>query len=317
MEQKKINRVVIFFTILIFVHEICVALMTFTHIFDNITVNQNILLSQGLIFIPSLVFLVCNNKEAVSEIRVKRFCPLVILFLPLLVLCLEPIIMLINLISMMFVENYIAESTSEAVTNNSLLISLVLIALTPCVVEELAYRGIILGGLRHGGRLKAIIAAGCLFGIMHMNFNQMAYAIVLGIVFGIVVEATGSIICTMIIHFMINGISVCLSYAVGLTATMTPTPDAAGASLEAFGTVVKLVAVGMLLPVAVAGAFFSALIIKKLAKLCGREESLKTLFQKEVPVYDGGTGKKVRIMTPLLIAVIVYCILRCAVYEFI
>lgn len=40
---------------------------------------------------------------------------------------------------------------------------------------------------------------------MHMNFNQMAYAVVIGLIFGFVVEATGSIIPTMIMHFLING----------------------------------------------------------------------------------------------------------------
>ena len=54
-------------------------------------------------------------------------------------------------------------------------------AATPAIVEELAYRGFILGNYRYGGRLAAIIISGIMFGVMHMNFNQMAYAMILGI----------------------------------------------------------------------------------------------------------------------------------------
>ena len=48
------------------------------------------------------------------------------------------------------------------------------------------------------------------FGLMHMNFNQFCYAFVLGIAFGILLEATGSIFATMTAHFVINGWSTVL-----------------------------------------------------------------------------------------------------------
>lgn len=40
----------------------------------------------------------------------------------------------------------------------------------------------------------------------------MAYAVVIGLIFGFVVEATGSIIPTMIMHFLINGFSVVIKH---------------------------------------------------------------------------------------------------------
>ncbi len=39
------------------------------------------------------------------------------------------------------------------------------------------------------------------FRTLHLNFNQMPYAVYLGIVFALMVEATGSIYTSMLMHF--------------------------------------------------------------------------------------------------------------------
>ena len=44
------------------------------------------------------------------------------------------------------------------------------------------------------------------------NLNQFCYATVMGIVFALLIEATGSILSTMLIHFAINGFSVVMMY---------------------------------------------------------------------------------------------------------
>lgn len=78
--------------------------------------------------------------------------------------------------------------------------------------EEILYRGIVLNKLRNGFSIfTAIIIQAILFGISHMNVVQGVYAFVLGIVFGYVVIWTGSLYSSIILHIIINSLSVIIA----------------------------------------------------------------------------------------------------------
>lgn len=130
----------------------------------------------------------------------------------------------------------------------------------PCVIEELAYRGVMFGSFHEAGRLKAILMSGILFGLMHMNFNQMAYAVVIGLIFGFVVEATGSIIPTMIMHFLINGFSVVIKHI----ANIIPALKDQAENTEVTQTML-LSTIRAYIPMALVGTVISAGIIYLLA----------------------------------------------------
>ena len=210
--RKKIFGAECLFTALIAVYEVVTVLALFTDLFSGITIKQNILFSQSLIFVPTVLYLFIMRKHVKDIIWFRKFHPLTLLLLPPLVLFMEPLITLLNAISMLFVRNEISNAASALVDHNTLGTSLFFMAFLPCVIEELAYRGVMFGSFHEAGRLKAILMSGFLFGLMHMNFNQMAYAVVIGLIFGFVVEATGSIIPTMIMHFLINGFSVVIKH---------------------------------------------------------------------------------------------------------
>lgn len=79
--------------------------------------------------------------------------------------------------------------------------------------EEFVCRGVILGTLRKYGNWWAIFITATLFGLMHMNFYQGPYALLVGLVLGYVTVKTGSIWCAVLIH-MINNTWSCLSEVV-------------------------------------------------------------------------------------------------------
>ena len=79
--------------------------------------------------------------------------------------------------------------------------------------EEFVCRGVILGTLRKYGNWWAIFMTAALFGLMHMNFYQGPYALLIGMVLGFVTVKTGSIWCAVLIH-MINNTWSCLSEVV-------------------------------------------------------------------------------------------------------
>lgn len=94
------------------------------------------------------------------------------------------------------------------------LISAISIAVIPALVEEFAFRGLVLGLLRRFGDVFAIFASSALFGILHGNFEQMPFAFLVGLVLAFVRIKTGSIVVPMAIHALNNFVSIAASYAV-------------------------------------------------------------------------------------------------------
>ena len=308
--RKKIIGAECLFTVLIVVYEIVTVLALFTDLFSGITIKQNILFSQSLILVPTVIYLVIKRKHVKEIIWFRKFRPLTLLLLPLMVLFMEPLITLLNAISMLFVRNEISNAASAVVDHNTLGTSLFFMAFLPCVIEELAYRGVMFGSFHEAGRLKAILMSGFLFGLMHMNFNQMAYAVVIGLAFGFVVEATGSIIPTMIMHFLINGFSVVIKHI----ANSVPALKGQAKSTEVTQAML-LSTIRSYIPMALVGTVISAGIIYLLAGINGRIDSITAVFTEPFNRYDEN-GRKLRLLTPLMIVVIIYCLIRCVVEEF-
>ena len=91
---------------------------------------------------------------------------------------------------------------------------LVMTALLPAIFEEFTHRGVALSGLENrGSEMSAVILSAVLFGLMHTNPGQMIYATFGGLLFGVVVVKTDSIIPAMCGHFANNAVSVILDYS--------------------------------------------------------------------------------------------------------
>lgn len=81
-------------------------------------------------------------------------------------------------------------------------------AVFPAVLEEWAFRGVILKNLLPYGRKGAILISSLLFGIMHVDPARVIFATAFGLLLGICYEYTRSIKIPMIIHFINNAIAV-------------------------------------------------------------------------------------------------------------
>ena len=87
-------------------------------------------------------------------------------------------------------------------------------AVLPAVFEEFSHRGLLLSGLENrGSEMSAVVLSAVLFGLMHANPGQMIYATFGGLVFGVAVVKTDSIIPAMCAHFANNAVSVILDYS--------------------------------------------------------------------------------------------------------
>lgn len=173
-----------------------------------------------LVYFPSLLmfgfggYTVLKNKLSLkNDLRFKSLSPLVVLLLVIMGFVIMPLISLVNAISMMFVTNLVENALDEFI-KNGFLYAIFTVAVLPAVSEEFVYRGVIGQTYAKANWRKGVLLSSFLFGIMHANFNQFSYAFVLGILFMLVLEATDSIYSTMLLHFIINGSSVVMTFLI-------------------------------------------------------------------------------------------------------
>lgn len=97
----------------------------------------------------------------------------------------------------------------EAISTAPLAYVLILIAVTPAICEEIAFRGFILSGLRHmGHKWAAIIISSVFFGLTHGILQQSLAACLVGVVLGYLAVQTGSLLPGVAFHMTYNGMSV-------------------------------------------------------------------------------------------------------------
>ena len=107
-------------------------------------------------------------------------------------------------------------SSSETMTSYPfwlLIVNLIFTAVLPGICEETAHRGLLLKGLSPANPRVAIIISSLLFGLLHMNVEQVFYATLIGMVLGFITTISESIYPAMIIHFTNNAISVFMGYS--------------------------------------------------------------------------------------------------------
>ena len=92
------------------------------------------------------------------------------------------------------------------------MLSLISTVIVPALVEEFAFRGIILGSLKKFGESFAIMVSSILFGVMHCNFEQIPFAFLVGLALGFVCIKTSSIWPAVLIHAFNNFVSVFFNY---------------------------------------------------------------------------------------------------------
>lgn len=80
------------------------------------------------------------------------------------------------------------------------------------VMEEFAFRGVLLSSLREYGAGFAIMGSALVFSLVHMDFSNVVFAFIAGLVFGFLYVKTGNLWITVLIHALNNGIAVAGSY---------------------------------------------------------------------------------------------------------
>lgn len=78
------------------------------------------------------------------------------------------------------------------------------VAVLPAVFEEITFRGVLLNGMRSFGVWGSVLLCGGLFSLYHQNPAQTLYQFCCGIAFALVAIRSGSILPTVLSHFINN-----------------------------------------------------------------------------------------------------------------
>ncbi len=212
MNGKKVNW---FFLTTILLHLLIVVLMVVFRYVFTLGILANFVVSSAMIVVPALLFLLGSGDSFVEAAGFHRIRWSTVFMIVLFTFLTMPLTTVINTCSMFFVDNAVTEISGQ-VLELPFVVAFFFMAVSAPVCEELVYRGIAYRGYRKSGTLlQATLCSALIFAVGHMNFNQAAYAFVIGVMLVLLVEATGSIWASIIYHVVFNGYSVCVMYLAG------------------------------------------------------------------------------------------------------
>jgi membrane protease YdiL (CAAX protease family) len=102
-------------------------------------------------------------------------------------------------------------------------VAVLVIGVGAALSEELMFRGFLGRGLvGHYGWIPGVLLTAILFGLIHLNIRQAAYATVMGVLLHFVYATTRSLWMPMLLHFLNNSASVLLMRVPGLEKVEDP-----------------------------------------------------------------------------------------------
>ncbi len=257
----------------------------------------SVLLSESAMLITLLIYLLMKKNEALEILGLGKVKLIPIISSFIMGAALLPFFSMLNSISMQFVKNVTDTKVSEAVQTTPFLVMLFTVGFLPAVIEELFFRGAIFGAYMKTGLLKAAIWSAVLFGLMHGNLNQFAYAVVAGFIFAMTDQAGGSTVYSIIMHFVINSTSIVGVYkdklGLGFLDSLLKEVE-----FNSVGEILKAYLIPSLIGILIA-AFMYAIIKKYSAPSAGK---LPVKIQKDTRIFDSTLAVGVIIMLINIIA---------------
>lgn len=239
----------------------------------------NLIISQCILLIPALIYVLVMKIDIIKCIPYRKIKLSDAVSSLLIGYCLVPLVLLINVISSVFATNYLNSSTTE-ISQYPFIIQLLLMAFLPTIAEEFVFRGLFYYSYRKNGILGAAILSGVIFGAIHLNINQFCYACVMGMVFALMVEITGSMFSSMLAHFAVNSYSIIMLKLVSMSGISVQTEQASQQMMSQYSGVIILLQIAILAVTAIAFLSIAYLLFMSMAKRNGRWDYFKLNMKK-------------------------------------
>ncbi len=147
-----------------------------------------------------------SKKNVLEEVNIR---PINLKSIPFLILggvALNFFISLIlNLLPQEMIDAY--SQSASLISGSDAMVFIATVIMAP-IVEEVMCRGLIQSRFQKGmPTAVAIILQGVIFGALHGQILWIAYATLLGVIFGVIAHRQNSILGAIILHFAVNGSS--------------------------------------------------------------------------------------------------------------
>ncbi len=288
MNAKKVNWI---FLAMVLLNITLVVLLLVMYPVFQLGIVANLIVSQIIILVPALIGVLAGRENLIEFAGFRKFKISSALMTVLFTFLFMPLVTLINMISMCFVDNAVAAVSGEILDTPFFVIFTLMGILGP-MSEELVCRGIVYHGYkRTGTMMQALLLSSMIFALMHMNFNQAAYAFAIGVAMVLLVEATGSIWSSILVHVTFNSQQVCLMYLVDYGEQQLQEAQ------EALTTDMMILAISVYLVIAAVTTSLAGCVLAWIAKNEKREDNLRAIWK---------TRKFKKVITvPLLIAIVI------------
>jgi membrane protease YdiL (CAAX protease family) len=171
-----------------------------------------------VIGIPPLLYLLISRMKIKEVIRLNKLGAIELLLVLGMAVFGYGIVAFVNMAWYWVISHIgtpIVPELPPLYTGRQYLMAILVMALTPAVVEEFFFRGVVLRGYERFGPVVAMVVTGMLFGFLHLSLANIPAIIFLGIMITYVVQRTNSIFSGVIYHFVQNTISISLLFLQG------------------------------------------------------------------------------------------------------
>ena len=291
MNAKKVNWI---FLAMVLLNITLVVLLLVIYPVFQLGIVANLIVSQIIILVPALIGVLAGRENLIEFAGFRKFKISSALMTVLFTFLFMPLVTLINMISMCFVDNAVAAVSGE-ILDTPLFVIFTLMGILGPMSEELVCRGIVYHGYkRTGTMMQALLLSSMIFALMHMNFNQAAYAFAIGVAMVLLVEATGSIWSSILVHVTFNSQQVCLMYLVDYGEQQLQEAQ------EALTTDMMILAISVYLVIAAVTTSLAGCVLAWIAKNEKREDNLRAIWKTRKFKKEGKV-----ITVPLLIAIVI------------
>lgn len=171
------------------------------------------LMPQAALFLAAVVYFAWLKRPVKAAIREQKCHPkyfLVAIVLQAGLLSLSSL----NDIFIGFLERFGYEQSTLLLPDLDgfgLIATIFCVAVLPALLEEILFRGILLRGLQSFGALASVLLCGGLFALYHQNPVQTIYQFACGAAFALVAWKAGSVLPTVLSHFINNTLIILLT----------------------------------------------------------------------------------------------------------
>lgn len=256
-------------------------LMLFIGLFDNTLffwVPDKIMMLYGNLFnmlFPTLVIVILLKDHINQRLKLKRVGISTLVYCMLLLIVIIPLKVFGSEFTQFLLGNLnMSDEGYISIYSGSLIRNLLFIAFIPAICEELLFRGLLID-LNIGKNMHILaITNGLMFSMFHLGYDQLLYTFISGTIYAYIAIITGSILPTIVMHFIGNAIVVWSVHSSGINEKIVATPGS-GLHIVIISGILSLVCV-----------VFVVKILRYLIEKYNIDDQKRVLELKDTQLYD-------------------------------